>query len=173
MNGFRINDDGSLAPVSGSPFVTRTAMRFAVSVHGALIVASKDTIFAFAVDSETGTIQQTSAFQAGAISQLMTDLPGGMVLATTQAGPIAFLVSNGKLMAVPGQMTASEAAMAKAHLQPSAVLDASGKFMYVADASKAELAAFQVENGKPLALSLPGYPVPRGTAAITLVKPEQ
>ncbi len=153
-------------------------MRFAVSVHGALIVASKDTIFAFAVDSETGAIQQTSAFQAGAISQLaisqlMADLPGGMVLATTQAGPIAFLVSNGKLMAVPGQMTASEAAMAKAHPQPSAVLDASGKFMYVADASKAELAAFQVENGKPLALSPPAYPVPRGTAAITLVKPEQ
>jgi hypothetical protein len=106
MIGFRINEDGSLAPVAGSPFVTSMPMRFAVSVHGALIVASKDTIFAFAVDNETGMIQQTSAFQTGAISQLMTNLPGDMVLAATQAGAIPFLVSNGKLMALPGQMTA-------------------------------------------------------------------
>ncbi len=173
MNGFRINGDGSLEPVPGSPFVTSTPMRFAVSVHGALIAASKDSLFAFAVDHETGAIRQTSAFQTGAISKLATDLPANMVLATTQAGPIAFLVSNGKLMAVPGEMTDSEIATAKAQPQPSAVLDASGKFMYVADAAKAELAAFQVENGKPLALSPPAYPVPRGTAAIALVKPEQ
>jgi hypothetical protein len=172
MNGFRINSDGSLAPVSGSPFVTKIPIRSAVSVNNALIAASQDMIFAFAVDKETGAIRQTDAVRTGAVSQLMTDVPADVVFAATSAGPVAFILSGGKLKALPGQMAASELTSANAHAPPSAVLDASGKFMYVADPGKAELDAFQIENGKAVPLSQPVYPVPHGTAAVAVVKSE-
>jgi hypothetical protein len=173
MDGFRINGDGSLSPVLGSPFVASVPMRFAVSAQNALIVASQDAIFAFAVDKETGAIRQTDSAGTGGVSQLMTDVPAGTVLATTSAGTVAFTVSGGKLKALPGSMTASQLASARAQAQPAAVLDASGRFMYVVDAAKAELAAFQVESGKPVPLSPSAYPVPRGTTSVALVKPEQ
>lgn len=169
MTGFRINSDGSLAPVAGSPFVTRSQVRTLAAMPNALIAADQNTIFAFAVDKETGSIRQTDAVKIAAISRLTPDLPANVVIATTGTGKVAFHLLKGKLEPLPEEIVASEIASTQA--QPSsAVLDASGKFMYVVDAGKAELAAFQVEHGKPVALSPPGYPVSRGTAAIALVK---
>src|SRR5262249_20099333 len=125
--------------------------------------------FAFAVDKETGSIRQTDAVKIAAISLLTTDLPASAVIATTGNGKVAFRLSKGKLEPLPEEIETSEIASAK--IQPSfAVLDASGRFMYVADAGKAELAAFQVEHEKPAALSPPSYPVSQGTPAIALVK---
>lgn len=148
--------------------------RFVVSVQDALIVASENTITAFRVNSETGSIQQTDAIKIGKISQLMTDLPANVVFAATEKGLAAFRVSDGELKAMPGAVAASEVESIKAQPPTSAVLDASGRFMYVADASKAELAVFPVKNGKLSTLSPSAtYPLPHGTAAIALVRPEQ
>ncbi len=167
MHGFKINSDGSLAPVSGSPFVTRTPLRLLASVQNALIAVGEDTIFAFTVDQETGSIRQTDAVRTAAISRLTPALPANAVIATTSAGNIAFRLSKGKLQPLPGEMAASEPASTQ---NQSAVLDASGRFMYVIDAAKAELMAFHVEQGRPTALSPSGYPISPGTSAIALVK---
>ena len=174
MSGFKVSKNGLLAPVPGSPFISSEPSHFVASVHGALVVASEDTITAFRVDAETGSIQQTDATRTGKISQLMTDLPANTVVAATEKGPVAFRVLNGQLKALPEAAAVSEIASMKGQPSSSAVLDTSGTFMYVADTGKAELAVFPVENGK---LSTPApsatYPLPRGTAAIALVKPEQ
>jgi 6-phosphogluconolactonase (cycloisomerase 2 family) len=168
--GFRINSDGSLAPVSGSPFVTRTPLRLLVSVPNALIAAGPDTIFAFSVDKETGSIRQTDAVKTAAIARLHADFSANAVIVTTSAGKIAFRLSHGKLQTLPGEMATTETASAKDQPSSPAVLDASGRFMYVVDAGKAELDGFQVGQGKPTALSPPSYPVSRGTSAIAVVK---
>lgn len=174
MSGFKIGENGSLMPVPGSPFVSNQPSHFIASVQGALIVASENTITVFRVDAETGSIQQTDAVRTGKISQLMADLPANMVVAATEKGLVAFRISDGELKAMPGAVAVSEVASIKAQPPPSAVLDASGRFMYVADASRAELEVFPAENGK-LSTLLPSatYPLPHGTAAIALVRPEQ
>lgn len=174
MNGFKIGKNGSLAPVPGSPFVSSEPPRFVTSAHGTLIVAGENTITAFRVNAETGSIQQTDAVRTGRISQLMTDLPANRIVAATQAGPVAFHVLNDQLMVLSGPAAASEVASMKGQPSSSAVLDASGRFMYVADGSKAELAVFTVENGKLSAFSPSAtYPLPHGAATIALVRPEQ
>ncbi|HKV92792.1 MAG TPA: hypothetical protein VJW20_09615 [Candidatus Angelobacter sp.] len=174
MNGFKIGRNGSLMPVPGSPFVSNGPSRFLASVQGTLIVASGNTVSAFQVNAGTGAIQQADAIRTSRISRLMTDLPANVVVATTEAGPVAFLISHGKLKALPGSVAASEIASMKLQPQPAAVLDSSGSFMYVADAGKAELAVFPVENGKLSTLSPSAtYPLPHGAASIALVRPEQ
>jgi len=171
MNSFRLNEDGSLTPVVGSPFVTRSSLHLLTSLHNHLVAAGEDTLTAFVVDSETGAPRQTDGMKTGTISQLNVDAPGDTIVATTQAGPVAFRVSGGKLKVVPGAIAASELAAIKT--QPSAVLDASGRFMFVVDTGKGELAAFRIENGRPIPLPSSTYPVPRGTAALALVRPQQ
>jgi 6-phosphogluconolactonase (cycloisomerase 2 family) len=174
MSGFKIGENGSLMPVPGSPFVISEPSRFVASAQGALIVAGENTITAFLVDAETGSIQQTDAIKIGKISQLMTDLPANVIVATTEKGPVAFRVLNGQLKAMPGLASASEVDSMKSQFPSTAVLDASGRFMYVADTSKAELAVFPVGNGKLSTLSPSAtYSLPHGAAAIALVRPEQ
>jgi sugar lactone lactonase YvrE len=53
----------------------------------------------------------------------------------------------------------------------TAVLDASGRFMYVADVDRRELLAYRVENGKPLALSSSAIPIANATNSLAIVKP--
>ncbi|HEY7401935.1 MAG TPA: hypothetical protein VIB39_00305 [Candidatus Angelobacter sp.] len=170
MNGFRINSDGSLAPVPGSPFVTRTPLRSLASLENALIAAGEDTVFAFAIDSETGTIRQTDRVKTASITGLTASPSAKAVIVTTSVGNVTFRLSQGKLEALPEEMTAAAAASIKSQSPSSAVLDSSGRFMYMVDTGKAELQAFQVDHGKPAALSPHAYPVSRGTAAIALVK---
>jgi hypothetical protein len=148
ISGFRINNDGSLAPVSGSPFVTGAPARAIAGLQNALIVGDETGIKAFSVDKATGTIQQTDAITPG--EKLMVR------------------VVEGKLQTLPALSSPSST---EARAAPPAVLDASGKFMYIVDSSQGELLAFRVEAQKLFPLSPPSYPLPGGSASITLVKP--
>jgi hypothetical protein len=132
VSGFKVNIDGSLAPVAGSPFLLSAPARAVASANMTLIVEGNDTVTAFAVDKETGSIQQSDSLS---VSTATPDL-------------------------------SSPAMPASRH----AVLDANGRFMYVVDASKAELTAYQIEGGK-LVVLVASYPVPEGTSSIALVQP--
>jgi 6-phosphogluconolactonase (cycloisomerase 2 family) len=61
ITGFRINGDGSLAPVPGSPFVISVPARSLVAIHGTLVIADGKGIVAYKVDKQTGSIQQIDA----------------------------------------------------------------------------------------------------------------
>jgi 6-phosphogluconolactonase (cycloisomerase 2 family) len=131
ISGFKINSDGSLLPVPGSPFLLSSPARGVTSAHQTLIVVGDSTLTVLAVDKETGSIQQTDSVNASAAA---SDLASFAMSASRQA-----------------------------------VLDANGRFMYVVDGGKGELAAYQINRGK-LALA-ESYPVPDGTSFITLVQP--
>ncbi len=171
INGFRINQDGSLTPVPGSPFPTTAPVHSAASLHGTLVVANETSLTAFAVDKETGFIQPTDSIKADAVKSLEADSAENAIFATTQKGTIAFRVSNGKLEPLPAALAVSAREPSLASHPPSAVLDASGQFMYVIDATRAEIAAYRVDGGKPVPLSPSAYPVARSADSLTLVKP--
>jgi len=167
ITGFRINHDGSLAPVAGSPFPSQNAAHVA-ALDNLLMVAGKTGIKLFSVDKESGAILQTDAIEAGPVSELLRDPATNVVVAVTPGQRLLLSAVKGKLQALPAGNALSPR---DARVLPLAVLDASGKFMFVVDSSSANLMAFRVESGKSVPLSPASYPLPGGSASITLVKP--
>jgi hypothetical protein len=170
LSGFKINPDGSLTPVPGSPFVIGTAARAIVGVHDALLISDGAGIKVFSVDMETGAIQQTDSINAATISNLVSDPQRNAAIAVSPAGALALRVVDGKLQVQPAPMAQ---APAEAQTSGQAILDATDHFMYVIDVGKTELMAFRTQNGKPLPLSPQSYPLPRGTVFITLVESQR
>jgi len=166
ITGFRVNHVGSLAPVAGSPFPSQNAAHVA-ALDNLLMVAGKTGIKLFSVDKESGAILQTDAIEAGPVSELLRDPATNAVVAVMPGQRLLLSAVKGKLQALPAGNALSPR---DARVLPPAVLDASGKFMFVVDSS-ANLMAFRVESGKPVPLSPASYPLPGGSASITLVKP--
>jgi hypothetical protein len=167
LSGFRINVDGSLAPIPGSPFLINTSARAIAGVHGTLLVADGAGIRVFSVDKETGAIRQSDSARIGAITDLLSDLHSDAAIAVSPTGAMVLRVKDGKLQAQPAPMSPGSA---EAQTSRQSIVDAADHFMYVVDAGKAELMAFRIENAKPLPLTPQSYPLPRGTAFITLVE---
>jgi 6-phosphogluconolactonase (cycloisomerase 2 family) len=165
ISGFKINQDGSLIPVPGSPFTMNVPVKAIAAMQGTLIVAGEKSITAFAVNKETGLIQQTDSIKIEAVSTLEADSSQNAILATTQKGSMAFGLSKGKLVPM------SSASAASARQSSPAVLDATGQFMYVINPAQAELAAYRVDQGKTEALTPPTYSISQGASSLTLVKP--
>ena len=134
LTGFRLNSDGSLAPLPGSPYPAGAPVRALQSMQNVLIVETRSGATAYIVNQETGLLAPADS---SAISKAFSSL-------APQAAAAA-----GRQMAV---------------------LDASGEFMYVVDANRAELLAFRVEKGKASAL-LQSYPMRESTGPIALVQP--
>ncbi|HET9839002.1 MAG TPA: hypothetical protein VFR84_12260 [Candidatus Angelobacter sp.] len=59
VTAFRINSDGSLAPVPGSPFAIKAPAQALAAAHDILLVTTETGITAFHVEKETGFLQQT------------------------------------------------------------------------------------------------------------------
>ena len=167
LSGFKINADGSLTPVPGSPFVIGTSARAIVGVHDALLIADGAGISVFSVDMETGAIRQTDSAKAATITDLVSDPQMNAAIAVSPAGALALRVVHGRLQAQPAPMAQAQV---EAQTSRQAILDATDHFMYVIDVGKSELMAFRTQNGKPLPLSPQSYPLPSGTAFITLVE---
>jgi hypothetical protein len=167
LSGFKINADGSLTPVPGSPFVIATPARAIVGVHDALLIADGAGITVFSVDMATGAIRQTDSAKAAFISDLVSDPQMNAAIAVSASGALALRVVDGRLQAQPAPMTAQVPAVVQTSRQ--AILDVTDHFMYVIDIGKTELMAFRTQNGKPLPLSPQSYPLPKDTAFITLV----
>ena len=167
MTGFRINPDGSLTPIPGSPFSISAPVQAETSLPGILIVAAQASINVFTVDQEAGSIQQTDSIKASGVQSLRADASASAILATTQQGTIAYRMSNGKLQPLSMEVAA---ALAVPKENPSmAMLDSGGQFMYVMNQAKAEIQAFRVDQGKLQPLTPAAYPASRGANSITLV----
>jgi hypothetical protein len=99
-----------------------------------------------------------------------------MLISTSEGAVTAFKVD--KEAGSIEQITLPASSMADADPSSSAttgpqlaVLDRSGRFMYIADVNRAELLPFRVENGRLSALSRAVIPIPSGTTSIAIVKP--
>jgi len=162
--GFSISEDGSLAPVPGSPFPEESPLHAIATLDGSLIVADANRLRVFAVDRETGSIQPTDSLGFKDISRLATDPSGESIFATMPTGMIALRVAKGKL-----EPALPSAALPISATPSQAVLDASGKFMYEVDSAKAELRAFRIHGKTVVPLSPASYPLPAGSSSIALV----
>ena len=171
VNGFKINPDGSLLPMLGSTFRTNAPVTSLASMDATLIVADGNSVSALAVNKETGALQQTDSMKLDAPQTLEVNSAGNAITVIMQKGSVALGIAGGKLQPMP---TATEASAresgATSHSTP-AVLDASGKFMYVIDAGKAEIAAYRVDQGKPEPLTPATYPISKSASSLVVVKP--
>jgi 6-phosphogluconolactonase (cycloisomerase 2 family) len=132
ITGFRVNPDGLLSPIAGSPFAISAPAQSLQSSNNILIVKTESGNASFIVDQQTGALQ-----------------PAGRNLSFAAAARLPRAAQTGS---------------------SSAVLDASGRFMYVIDSNRAELHGYSVNAGKLSELAVP-YPVPRSTSGIAVVKP--
>jgi 6-phosphogluconolactonase (cycloisomerase 2 family) len=129
--GFKINSDGGLSPIPGSPFRTMDTPRQLFANGSTLVIAGDKGITASAVNKETGAISRSSSMSMQALSQLV---------ARNGAGS-------------------------------GTVLDASGRFLYILDPARAEIAAFSVRDGQTVPLSPPAYRAAPGATSLAVVRP--
>ena len=149
---------------TGAPVSSIAAM------DNALIVANKNSISAFAVNKETGALQQTDSMKAEGVQALEAHANEHAIVANSEQGSASMRFTNGKLEPMPvAVQAASESATVPR--STSAALDASGKFMYVINAAQAEIAAYRVEQGRPEALTPASYPISRSAQSLAVVKP--
>jgi hypothetical protein len=83
LAGFRINSDGSLAPLPGSPFLTGFPARRLQSLKGILMVETESAIRFYRVNRETGALEQqtpAAALSASDLARLATAGPQTAIL---------------------------------------------------------------------------------------------
>ena len=146
------------------------AVSSVAAMDSTLIVANKNSISAFTVNKDTGSLQQTDSMQAEGVQTLEARANEHTIVATSQQGSVSLRITNGKLEPTPMAAQASAESASVPRSMPAA-LDSSGKFMYVINAAQAELAAYRVEQGKPEALTPASYPISRGAQSLAVVKP--
>jgi hypothetical protein len=166
LSGFRINPDGSLAPVAGSPVVMDEPVRAIAAVNGSLIVAGRNSVNTFAVGRETGSLRLTDSARIPGVLTLVSDPVADTVIAMAPTGGVTLRVAQGKLMQLPAPV-----APAKSQSPEQAILDATGGFMYEIESGAAELRAFRVESKDLTPLAPASYPLPGGATSIVLVQP--
>jgi len=166
ITGFRINHDGSLAPVAGSPFASQNAAHVA-ALDNLLMVAGKTGIKLYSVDKESGAILQTDAIEAGPVSELLRDPATNAVVAVTPGQRLLLNAVKGKLQALPAGNALSGR---NARVLPPAVLDASGRFMFAVDSTEGVVNPYRVDGQKLVRLPA-SYPVAGPVTSIALVRP--
>lgn len=170
--GFKINSDGGLSPVPGSPFEASDSPRLVVAIGNHLLVAGKSTLTAFSVRKETGTISQTDVLTVPLISKLVPEPLSATVFATTPNGQLAIGVVNNSLRLSPGReaiLAGSSADAAAGRIEEAS--DTSGRFLYVLNSRDGTISAFRVNDGKPAPLSPSSYPAGRGASSLAIAVP--
>lgn len=177
--GFTINRDGGLTPVPGSPFVVSDSPRLLAAVGKNLLVAGSTTLSAFAVDQKTGTITKTDSLGLRSVSNLVAQPSSpDMAFATTKTAGLEIRVLNGQIGTAPARSAMpSNSAVPKglpagnAVENGKAVVDVSGKFMYLLDSTAGEISAFRLQDGKLTPLSPSSYPAGHGASSLAVVVP--
>jgi hypothetical protein len=114
ITGFRLNSDGSLAPLPGSPFAAGAPVRALHAVRDGLMVETENAVSFYRVNQETGELQQDSASAALSASDLSRLAAAGpqtaaldaagkfmYVVDVQRAELLAFRVEKGKLVLLP------------------------------------------------------------------------
>lgn len=171
--GFKINSDGGLSPVPGSPFELADSPRLLAAVGNHLFVAGNSTLTALAVNKETGAIStKAGPLVLASVSELAADPLSGTVFASVPNGQLAIRVVNDRIQTA--QVAAGTAALgpstATGVSKAKTAADATGKFVYVLDSGKGEISAFREQDGKPIPLSVT-YPAGRGATSLTIAVP--
>jgi len=162
--GFKINRDGGLSPVPGSPFVMAESPRLIAGTGENLFVAGRTKLTLFVADEETGTLRKADVAPVPRLSSMAADLPSSTIFASSLAGELAVRAVNHRIQV----SAAAEPAEARA---PTSVLDSSGSFMYTLDRATGTISIFTVRNGAPDPESLRSYPAGHGSTSLAILKP--
>jgi len=166
ISGNRVQQDGTLIPLSPPPVITDETPLEITSVGDALVVAGERTLRAFLIDKESGAIRQTDSADVPMASELSVDPSSMTVRATSPAGAFSFRVAQGRLIARPADGNQDSAGETDRN---RSALDPTGKFFFVLDPSAAQITIYRV-NGDQLTV-LESHPVSRGTSSIALAVP--
>ena len=105
ITAYRINRDGSLSPAPASSVVAVVATdapRKLAALGGNLIAAGRTTITVYAVDRETGSLQQTDSAFLNALDDMVLDVPAALIYASSGEEIFAYRVEDGRLQPVMG-----------------------------------------------------------------------
>lgn len=173
--GFKINSDGGLSPVPGSPFVTPNSPTLLVANGKDLFAADEAGLTAFAVNRETGTINKLDSVAMPPITNLTVDSSDQTVFATAGTRRTEVRVVNSKLQLgeVSGIMLLRPGASSGAGEESAGpqVRDASGQFSYALNSSTGEISAFRVEGSSLVPLSPATYPAGHAAVSLAIAKP--
>jgi len=172
--GFRINSDGGLSAVPGSPFMAAHSPRLVAALGSNLLVADEKNLNVFAIASQTGKITKTDSRALPAISNLTVDPVSKVAFATMPGEQVTLQVVNNKLRISAKSGMTSSSALTAATTEATVnkpVIDASGRFAYSLDSSTGEISAFRVDNGKMTSLSPATYAAGHGAVSLSIVKP--
>ena len=168
--GFKINRDGGLSPVPGSPFVSDDSPRLVATLQGHLLVAGKGALAAFAVNKASGTLTQTDSRPMPLISDLEIDASSHVAFATEGSRRIALRLEENKI-----QITSASEIMPFRKEAPidsmtgKTVVDITGQFSYAIDSSKGQISSSRVEDGKIVLLT--SYPAGHGAVSLAITVP--
>jgi hypothetical protein len=162
---FKINRDGGLSPVPGSPFVADDSPRLVANLDGSLVVAGKSSLMQFSVNKETGAITKIDSLKLSAVSSLISEPMSHTVFAARPTGPAAVRIVNHRL-----QVSTDIEAPPRSGTASTSVTDASRKFIYQLDRQTGVISAFSLENGNTMPLSR-SYSAGRSSTSLTIVKP--
>lgn len=170
--GFKINRDGGLSAVPGSPFFTPNSPTLLVAGGKHLFVADETGLTVFAVNGETGTLTRLDSVAMPSITNLGSDSEG-TVFATSGTRRNAVRVVNNKLQlgSVSGIMLLRPGASAAPSQSGPEVKDVSGQFFYSLNSRAGEISAFRLEDGTAVPLSPATYAAGHGSASLALVTP--
>ena len=162
--GFKINRDGGLSPVPGSPFVMADSPRLVAGTGEDLFVAGKTKLTLFRANKDTGTISQADVASLPQLSELVADSPTGTVFASTPRGTLTVRVVNRRMEISTAVGTTTDVPQAE-----TSVRDASGRFLYTLNPETATISVFNVQEGARI--SLGSYPAGHGSTSLAIVKP--
>jgi hypothetical protein len=173
--GFKINNDGGLSPVPGSPFLAPNSPTLLVANGKDLFVTNMNGLTAFGVNRETGTITKLDSVAMSSITNLSVDSADGTAFATSGTRRTEIHVVNDKIQLgeVSGIMLmrhASSSAAAEVSASQQ-VKEASGQFSYALNTSTGEISAFRVEGLSLVPLSPATYPAGHAAVSLAIAKP--
>ena len=173
--GFKINSDGGLSPVPGSPFVAPDSPSLLAATGKNLFVANKSGLTLFGVDPEAGTITKLDSIAMPSITNLSVDTADGMAFVTSGTRRTEINVVKGKIQlgTVSGIMLLNAGGSSKAGEASASqqVKDASGQFSYALNSSTGEISAFRVEGSSLVPLSPATYPAGHAAVSLAIAKP--
>jgi 6-phosphogluconolactonase (cycloisomerase 2 family) len=173
--GFKINSDGGLSPVPGSPFVAPNSPTLLVANGKDLFAADEAGLTAFAVNRETGTINKLDSVAMPPITNLTVDSSDQTVFATSGTRRTEVRVVNSKLQLgeVSGIMLLRPGASSAGGEESAGpqVRDASGQFSYALNSSTGEISAFRVEGSSLVPLSPATYPAGHAAVSLAIARP--
>jgi hypothetical protein len=185
LQGFRINGDGALAAVTGSPFLIGDTPHKLLASGDSLIMAGSAAIIVFQVDKVSGALRQTDSVSA--ISpQVVIDAVNNLVYSTSNGETMTYRLANGMLRTIGSSpevaqpkntmaMSSSATTMASSGTMSSsggAVIDATGSFAYALNSTTGQIDAFRVSSDKRLTpLDPSGYPAGQGATSLAIVAP--